>query len=46
MSVHTAIVLIVWRVPSGSCVSLKKAVRTMSLLGLVLKSMYPEEDGS
>ena len=50
MSVHAARALIGWRLPSGSChnycVSLRKGVRTMSLPGFVLKSMYPEEDGS
>ena len=36
MSVHAARALMCWRT----------GVRTMSLLGIVLKSMYPEEDGS
>ena len=49
MSVHAARVLIGWRMSSGSChnysVGLWKGVRTMSLLGFVLESMYPEDIG-
>jgi hypothetical protein len=50
MSVNAARALIGWRMSSRSChnycVSLWKGVRTMSLLGFILNSMYPEEDRS
>jgi uncharacterized membrane protein YiaA len=50
MYIHAARALIAWKTFSGGClnygVSLWMGVRTMSLLGFVLKSMYPEEDGS
>jgi hypothetical protein len=47
MSVHAARALIGWQTSSGSChnycVSLWKGVRTMSLMGFVKKSMYPDD---